>query len=108
MNFDKKAKTQTKQKMNIEPAILKKMFWLKHPNVLLTIILLTINILTINISLAEDPPPPPPSEHGTSGNVSGRGAPIDGGVSLLIILGAAYGGKKYYSYRKKLKHEMED
>ena len=101
MNFDKKAKTQTKQKMNIEPAILKKMFWLKHPNVLLTIILLTINILTINISLAEDPPPPPPSEHGTSGNVSGRGAPIDGGLLILLGLGGAYGGYKIYQKKKK-------
>ena len=72
----------------------------------LTISLLTISPLVLNAQGGD--PPPPPSEHGTSGNVPGRGAPIGGGVSLLIILGAAYGGKKYYSYRKKLKHEMED
>jgi hypothetical protein len=27
--------------------------------------------------------------------------PIDGGISLLIVAGAAYGGKKIYDFRKK-------
>jgi hypothetical protein len=47
------------------------------------------------------PPPPPPS--------SGPGPvcwpppciPIDGGITLLIAAGAAYGAKKIYTSRKK-------
>ena len=59
---------------------------------------ITIILLTINVSLAQDPPPPP--GHGTSGNVSGGGAPIGSGLLVLIALGAAYGGKKVFDYRK--------
>ena len=59
---------------------------------------ITIILLTINVSLAQDPPPPP--GHGTSGNVPGGGAPIGSGLLVLIALGAAYGGKKVFDYRK--------
>lgn len=31
----------------------------------------------------------------------GGGAPIDGGVAFLFILGAAYGGKKMFHLRKE-------
>jgi len=60
------------------------------------LILLTINLITINLA-AQDPPPPPPG-HGTGGNVPGGGAPIAGGIGILLALGAAYGGKKVYDY----------
>lgn len=48
--------------------------------------------------------PPPPNGNGTNPVVgenapvgsSGGGAPIGSGISLLILLGAAYGGKKVY------------
>ena len=59
---------------------------------------ITIILFTINVSLAQDPPPPP--GHGTSGNVPGGGAPIGSGLLVLIALGAAYGGKKVFDYRK--------
>jgi len=48
--------------------------------------------------VAQDPPPPPPS-HGDSGNVPGGGAPIGGGSVILLVLGAAYGTKKFYEAR---------
>lgn len=42
--------------------------------------------------------PTPPSggyNHGVGGNQpAGGGAPIDGGLSILLLLGAAYGGSK--------------
>ena len=38
------------------------------------------------------PPPPPPS-----------GAPIDGGLSLLLVAGVGYGAKKIADSRKKQK-----
>ena len=49
----------------------------------------------------------PPSKHGRDTDQSGS-APIGGGLTILLTLGAAYGGKKYYDYRKKMKNEMED
>jgi len=49
------------------------------------------------IAFSQDPPPPPPG-HGSGGNVPGGGAPIAGGIGILLALGAAYGWKKVYDY----------
>jgi len=67
------------------------------------ICLLLLGSATINNVLADDPtaPPPPPGAHGASGDQPGNGAPIDGGLSVLLVLGAAYGAKKIYTVRKK-------
>lgn len=41
--------------------------------------------------------PNPPNDHGQGGNEPpGGGAPIAGGISILITLGAAYGARKWY------------
>ena len=47
--------------------------------------------------------PPPPDTHGATDNQapSGGGAPIGGGLFILLGLGAAYGGKKLYDSRKE-------
>jgi hypothetical protein len=45
-------------------------------------------------------PPPPPSGHGEGGNHGPAGAPIDGGLGILLSLGLGYGMKKYVSGRK--------
>jgi hypothetical protein len=42
----------------------------------------------------------PPDNHGAIGNQSGGGAPIGGGLFILMGLGVAYGGKKLYDHRK--------
>ena len=47
-------------------------------------------------------PPNPPGEHGASQDQSGGGAPIGGGLFILLGLGAAYGSKKLYDNRKSL------
>ncbi len=65
-----------------------------------------ITILPL-ISFGQDVPPPP-ANHGETDDQEPRGAPIGGGVAMLVAMGAAYGGKKYYDYRKKLNNEMED
>ncbi|MEI7492487.1 MAG: hypothetical protein WCK92_13890 [Bacteroidota bacterium] len=53
-------------------------------------------------ALSDDPgPPPPPSEHGMGGNQGPAGAPIDGGLGILLGIGAAYGGKKYLQLKKR-------
>ncbi len=53
--------------------------------------------------LAQDPPPPmpdlPPNEL-QNGPVGG-GSPIGSGLVILLALGAGYGGKKVYDFRKK-------
>ena len=51
--------------------------------------------------------PPPPSSHGATGNqeANGGGAPIGGGLFILLGLGAAYGGKKLYDNRKEALEE---
>ena len=35
-----------------------------------------------------------PGNHGLNGDVPGGGAPIGGGLGILMLLGAAYGGKR--------------
>jgi len=52
-------------------------------------------------SLKAQEPPPPPGGHGESGNQDPRGAPIDGGLGILLGLGAAYGGWKWYKTRSE-------
>ena len=47
----------------------------------------------------DNPPPPPGGGHGGGGN--SQGAPIDGGMGILIALGVGYGVWKLYKIRKK-------
>jgi len=60
-------------------------------------------ILTFSsmIAIADGPPPPPPG----GGNIDPVGppvgAPIDGGLIILLALGASYGGLKVFNSRKK-------
>ncbi len=54
-------------------------------------------------------PVPPPSGGGNGGhglNGDQQGAPLDGGISLLLALGVAYGGKKINSMRKDQKKDI--
>jgi hypothetical protein len=52
-------------------------------------------------SMGQVPPPPPPppnggpnNGHGAGGNQGAPGAPVGGGLEILIALGALYAGKK--------------
>ena len=47
-----------------------------------------------------DSPPPMPGNHGQNGNAP-VGAPIDGGLGILLALGATYGSRKVYQVWKK-------
>jgi len=51
-------------------------------------------------------PLPPLSGHGQTGNQA-DGAPLDGGLSILLLMGAAYGGGKIHLNRKKGKEEKK-
>jgi len=67
---------------------------------ILTITLLIAVTTFISSNAKADDPPPPPPGHGETGNVPGGGAPIGGGLFILLGLGLAYGGKKLYDMRK--------
>jgi hypothetical protein len=63
--------------------------------------LIFCGLLFININVYTQAPPPPPGEHGSGTNEDpGGGAPIGSGISILLSLGAAYGGKKIYKVWK--------
>lgn len=49
---------------------------------------------------APTPPPPPPPGNGPA-CWPPPCVPIDGGITLLMAAGAAYGAKKFYESRKK-------
>jgi len=77
----------------------------------LKLILVLFSIMALPLLSLSDVPPPPPG--GTGGGPGGGGtpvgAPIDGGMGILLALGLAYGGKKLYDMRKeKLAQESED
>ncbi|MEI7981682.1 MAG: hypothetical protein WCI71_08495, partial [Bacteroidota bacterium] len=58
--------------------------------------LLVCAIFITKTTKAADPVPPPPGQHGQTGNQA-PGAPIDGGLGILLAMGAVYGGKKLYN-----------
>jgi hypothetical protein len=46
--------------------------------------------------------PNPPGGHGYNGNQGGGGAaPIDGGISILVMAGLGYGANKFIQAKKK-------
>jgi hypothetical protein len=50
---------------------------------------------------------PLPYQNGNGSNIGNTpvGAPIDGGMSILLILGAGYGIRKIYGMKKKEKED---
>jgi len=60
------------------------------------------------LSMAQPPHPggagsggaTPVGAPGGSGPIGGGGAPIDGGLSIFLALGIAYGGRKVYQWKK--------
>ena len=71
--------------------------------ILLSAILLSIFITSVVLADSTSPPGGSPTGGGGGTPV---GAHIDGGLSILLAMGAAYGGKKLYQARKE-KHEDE-
>ena len=71
---------------------------------------LVLMLFSLNIASAQNPGAPPPPDHeseGTQGQ-GGRGAPIGGGIFILLGLGAAYGGYKTYKTFQKVERRMLD
>ncbi len=80
-------------------------------NIIKSLAILSFIVCTIFITqpLHADPPgpPPPPGDHGSTGNQGPAGAPIDGGLGILLALGAGYGAKKLYHARKEKEEVTE-
>ncbi|MBN1198420.1 MAG: hypothetical protein JXA23_03640 [Bacteroidales bacterium] len=76
-------------------------------SLILTMALMFIFSVTTSTS-QEPPPPPPPGSHGETGNQDPRGAPIDGGLGILLALGAGYGGYKFYRMKRKEKEDAKE
>jgi len=68
-------------------------------------IILIIAFLLSSMALYANDPPPPPAGHGATGNQDPKGAPVDGGLGILLAIGAAYGGMKLYKARKTANKE---
>ena len=68
---------------------------------ILPALLMAVFVVTTISGFAQDPPPPPSGGHGMGGTQPpGGGAPIGEGIFILTILGAAYGGKKWFTNKK--------
>jgi hypothetical protein len=63
-------------------------------------LMLLFAITSAHIGLAQEPPHPP-SEKGSNDNHGPSGVPIDGGLSILLAMSAAYGALKMYQVRTK-------
>ncbi|MEI7982131.1 MAG: hypothetical protein WCI71_10795 [Bacteroidota bacterium] len=63
--------------------------------------LLVFTFISLSIAALAQAPPPPPGNPSGGGGGGPVGAPIDGGLGILLAMGAAYGGKKLYQIRRK-------
>lgn len=76
------------------------------------LLLLTLFLGRVLLAHAQTgaPPPPPGGGHGQTENqpAGGGGAPIAGGVGIMISLIAVYGGRKAYNYYQTQKQGLEE
>jgi hypothetical protein len=62
---------------------------------LIGLVMLSIILFCPGDVQAQPPPPPPPGEHGLNGNQGpGGSASLDGGILILLVMGAGYGIRK--------------
>lgn len=64
--------------------------------------------LSIAVIADPGPPPPPPNPGGGGGGGGPVGAPIDGGLGILLAMGVAYGGQRYFQTRKSKKKKRKE
>ncbi len=64
--------------------------------------LMFLPMLTTQLFAQPQPPTIPGTGHGQTGD---QGAPLDGGLTILVLMAAAYGGGKAHALRKKYKKD---
>jgi hypothetical protein len=74
----------------------------RNLNIFIALLFLMAFFTIVTPAFAQEPPHPPSVGHGTKGNQAPAGAPIDGGLSILLALGAAYGARKYNNKKSKM------
>ena len=67
---------------------------MKKKMLLISLVFIFFTIPPLYSQTAPSPPDPR-----STGNTSGGGAPIGGGLFIMLGLGAAYAGKKIYQYK---------
>lgn len=67
----------------------------------IAILVIIATLLIPLLSTGQNPPPPPPPGHGESGNVPGGGTPVGSGLLIMLGLGGAYGGYKFFHGKQK-------
>ena len=70
-------------------------------NILTTTLLICFILLATTI-FADQPPDPGTGGPGQGDVPVGGGTPIGGGLFILLALGAAYGSKKFFEFRKRI------
>lgn len=72
---------------------------MKKYNIYVLLVTVIFFLCTSVTAFADDPNPPTvPGDHGHAGDIP-LGAPLDGGLSVLLVLGAGYGARKLYAMR---------
>ena len=72
------------------------------------LIITGIFVLFLSLGMLAQNPPDPPDGHGSDQDEEpGGNAPISGGITILLTLGALYGGKKVYSLINENEEETE-
>ena len=71
------------------------------------IIVIILSVFITVSDLKAGAPPPPPTGGSTPPCWPPPCIPIDGGITLLAVAGAAFAGKKLYENRKKQSGETE-
>lgn len=66
------------------------------------LIIAMLLVILVPVILTAQPFPPEPYSSGTGTNPVGGGAPIGGGLLILLSLALGYGSKKIYDVRKKV------
>lgn len=66
---------------------------------IISLLVFCFMIIAPQLTFSQDPPDP-------GGEVDG--VPIDGGITLLVAVGIAYGAKKVHDARKKKSGEIEN
>lgn len=73
-----------------------------------TALIATIILFSLQLKAYDPPPPPPPNGGNPNGNPVGGGAPIGGGMFILLGIGSVYGGYKGYKIYQEKKKKLID